>query len=78
MGKIVLRVLWLEKTIGIALDESTGNSSYPMTEYFFWRQADYFAEHLLGDKTSRSATEIEEMTKEMEQSNKAATGGRRN
>jgi len=49
-----------------------------MTEYFFWRQADYFAEHLLGDKTSRSDTEIEEMTKEMEQSNKAATGGRRN
>jgi hypothetical protein len=49
-----------------------------MTEYFFWRQADYFAEHLLGDKTSRSVTEIEEMTKEMEQSNKAATGGRRN
>jgi hypothetical protein len=49
-----------------------------MTEYFFWRQADYFAEHLLGDKTSRSATEIEEMTKEMEQSNKAAVGGRRN
>jgi dipeptidyl aminopeptidase/acylaminoacyl peptidase len=49
-----------------------------MTEYFFWRQADYFAEHLLGDKTSRSETEIEEMTKEIEQSNKAATGGRRN
>jgi dipeptidyl aminopeptidase/acylaminoacyl peptidase len=49
-----------------------------MTEYFFWRQADYFAEHLLGDKTSRSETEIEEMTKEMEQSNKAANGGRRN
>ena len=49
-----------------------------MTEYFFWRQADYFAEHLLGDKTGRSETEIEEMTKEMEQSNKAATGGRRN
>jgi hypothetical protein len=49
-----------------------------MTEYFFWRQADYFAEHLLGDKTGRSEIEIEEMTKEMEQSNKAATGGRRN
>jgi dipeptidyl aminopeptidase/acylaminoacyl peptidase len=49
-----------------------------MTEYFFWRQADYFAEHLLGDKTGRSETEIEEMTKEMEQSNKAAVGGRRN
>ena len=49
-----------------------------MTEYFFWRQADYFAEHLLGDKTGRSETDIEEMNKEMEQSNKAAVGGRRN
>jgi len=48
-----------------------------MTEYFFWRQADYFAEHLLGDKTGRSETDIEEMNKEIEQSNKAAVGGGR-
>lgn len=47
-----------------------------MTEYFFWRQADYFAEHLLGDKTGRSATDIEEMNKEVEQNGRA--GGRRN
>ena len=44
MGKIVLRVLWLEKTIGIALDESTGKSSYPMTEYFFWPRKDAWDE----------------------------------
>lgn len=47
-----------------------------MTEYFFWRQADYFAEHLLGDKTGRSETDIEEMNKEVEQNGRA--GGRRN
>lgn len=46
-----------------------------MTEYFFWRQADYFAEHLLGDKTGRSETDIEEMNKEVEQNGR---GGRRN
>lgn len=46
-----------------------------MTEYFFWRQADYFAEHLLGDKTGRSETDIEEMNKEVEQNGRA---GRRN
>lgn len=47
-----------------------------MTEYFFWRQADYFAEHLLGDKTGRTETDIEEMNKEVEQNGR--TGGRRN
>ena len=47
-----------------------------MTEYFFWRQADYFAEHLLGDKTGRSETDIEEMNKEVEQNGRA--GGRWN
>ncbi len=46
-----------------------------MTEYFFWRQADYFAEHLLGDKTGRTETDIEEMNKEVEQNGRA---GRRN
>lgn len=47
-----------------------------MTEYFFWRQADYFAEHLLGDKTGRTDTDIEEMNKEVEQNGRS--GGRRN
>ncbi|SJZ53544.1 S9 family peptidase [Sediminibacterium ginsengisoli] len=37
-----------------------------MTEYFFWRMADYFTEHLLGDKTARPV-DIVEMTREQEQ-----------
>lgn len=42
-----------------------------MTEYFFWRQADYFAEHLLGDKTGRTETDITEMNKEIEQNGRS-------
>lgn len=34
-----------------------------MTEYFFWKMADYFAEHLLGD-SKRDETDITEMNRE--------------
>jgi dipeptidyl-peptidase 4 len=36
-----------------------------MNEYFFWKMADYFTEHLLGDTTQRT-TNIEEMDREVE------------
>ena len=51
-----------------------------MTEYFFWRMADYFTEYLMGDKTDRSV-DIEEINKEIEQTGVkgggAAAAGRR-
>jgi hypothetical protein len=37
-----------------------------MTEYFFWRMADYFSEHLLGDTTK--PVDMVEMNREVEQS----------
>jgi dipeptidyl aminopeptidase/acylaminoacyl peptidase len=40
-----------------------------MTEYFFWRMADYFTEHLMGDESSRPV-DVVEMNREIEQSNK--------
>ena len=43
-----------------------------MVEYFFWKMADYFTNHLMGDKTERMV-DIEEMNKEIEQS--GAKGG---
>jgi dipeptidyl aminopeptidase/acylaminoacyl peptidase len=46
-----------------------------MVEYFFWRMADYFTQHLMGDKTDRNA-DIEEMNREVEQSG-PKSGGRR-
>lgn len=48
-----------------------------MTEYFYWRMADYFSQYLMGDKTERPV-DIEEMNREIEQSgSKGATAGRR-
>jgi dipeptidyl-peptidase-4 len=46
-----------------------------MTEYFFWRMADYFTEYLMGDTTVRP-TDIEQINREIEQSGNKA-GGRR-
>ncbi len=39
-----------------------------MTEYFFWKMADFFSQHLLGDNSQ--PVDIVEMNREMEQSNK--------
>lgn len=39
-----------------------------MTEYFFWKMADYFCQHLLGDWNQ--PVDITEMNREMEQSGK--------
>lgn len=52
-----------------------------MTEYFYWRMADYFTEYLMGDKTERSV-DIDEMNREIPQSGPketvgASQGGRR-
>jgi dipeptidyl-peptidase-4 len=49
-----------------------------MTEYFFWRMADYFTEYLMGDRTARSV-DISEMNREIEQSGQkgGGAGGRR-
>ncbi len=53
------------------------HSNGDMEEYFFWRMADYFTEHLMGDKSGRPV-DMEEMNREVEQSgSKAAAGGRR-
>jgi dipeptidyl-peptidase-4 len=47
-----------------------------MTEYFFWRMADYFSRYLIGDETARPVA-IEEMDREQPQAgNKGTEGGR--
>ncbi len=46
-----------------------------MTEYFFWRMADYFSRYLIGDETARGV-DIEEMNREQEQVGNKGGGGR--
>ena len=44
MSKFVLKVLWLDKSIAIALDQRIGNTTHPLTEYFFWPRKDAWEE----------------------------------
>jgi dipeptidyl-peptidase-4 len=46
-----------------------------MTEYFFWRMADYFSKYLMGDTTERPV-DIEEINRELEQSGPKGGRGR--
>jgi dipeptidyl-peptidase-4 len=47
-----------------------------MTEYFFWRMADYFTQYLMGDVTERPV-DIEQINREIEQSGPKGGGGSR-
>jgi len=38
MVRFKLRVLWLNNTLGIAIDQIYGHSSVPLTGYHFWPQ----------------------------------------
>jgi 30S ribosomal protein 3 len=44
MNKFVLKVLWLEQSVGISLDQRAGNTTHPLTEYFFWPRKDAWEE----------------------------------
>ena len=39
-NKFTLKFLWLEKVIGVALDQNVEHKSIPITEYFFWPRND--------------------------------------
>lgn len=47
-----------------------------MTEYFFWRMADYFTQYLMGDTTERPV-DMEEMNRELEQGGQKGGAARR-
>ena len=53
MNKFVLKILWLEKSLGIALDRRVGKTTQPVTEYFFWPRKDAWDE--LKDRLNNSA-----------------------
>nr|YP_009252793.1 hypothetical chloroplast RF65 [Cymbomonas tetramitiformis]ANA56927.1 hypothetical chloroplast RF65 [Cymbomonas tetramitiformis] len=44
MEKFVLKFLWLEKSIAVAIDQKLGETTSPITEYFFWPRKDAWEE----------------------------------
>ena len=44
MSQYSLRFLWLEKNIGVALDQKVGKMTIPVTEYYFWPRKDAWEE----------------------------------
>lgn len=40
MSKFILKVLWLDEKVGIAVDQVVGKGTSPLTSYFLWPQND--------------------------------------
>lgn len=44
MNKFILKFLWLDKTLAVALDQKINDRVSPLTEFFFWPQIDAWEE----------------------------------